>query len=95
MDCGLGRCLVSLYSPQIYLDMGKLLWMCILLFRTEVITAHLTCYQFSPEHFVGNLIFHQTIHCEVSVFANTSFGYTQVCDLGVTLCKGGKHTRKL
>lgn len=56
MDCGLGRCLVSLYSPQIYLDMGKLLWMCILLFRTEVITAHLTCYQFSPEHFVGNLI---------------------------------------
>lgn len=70
---------------SIYLDMGKLLWKHILLFCTKVITACccllLTWYQFSTERFLGNLIFSQAIHCEVSVLANTPFKYMQVCGL--------------
>lgn len=44
---------------------------------------------------MGNLIFNQTIHCEVSVLANTPFKYTQVCGLvNKQQCKGEEHSRK-
>lgn len=87
MDCGLGRCLMSLYLPQYLFGpreviMDILIWIAILY---KVVTACccllLTWYQFSSEHSMGNPVFNQMMHLEVTVLANTSFKYTQVCGL--------------